>query len=442
VWKIAWPTMLQNIIAGLQGFIDHAMVGHFVGFRGNAAIGVSWQIFLVIFVFVSSIFIGMGTMVARFVGANEPEKVNRTVQQAFLTAVALACFVLAPIGYFLAPSLLEFVNADPLVQKEALPYLRIMLVFSVGLLLFFMLGGALRAAGDAKTPLRLGILLTVLNIILNLVFIRGFGIIPSFGTAGAGIGTAIASAIVGIVGVYYFFSGNLVIRFDRSMSWKPDFQIIRSLFRFGLPAGVQGVAMNVAGVLMLRFIGSLENSAEAQAAYTVGYSQLFSLVTWSSVGLMGATAAVVGQNLGAGNPERARSAVHKASLVGLTLAFCIGLAFFFVPGRLLSIFGIADPTVLNLGFELLRFLSISGLFVTVALAYTGGLQGSGDTRSPLYISLVSQIIIPVGFCWAAQSTTTLASHHVWLAILFGHFARAALSVARFRQGKWMEIRVE
>ena len=113
-----------------------------------------------------------------------------------------------------------------------------------------------------------------------------------------------------------------------------------------------------------------------------------------------------------------------------------------LPGRLLSIFGISDPIVLQLGFELLRFLSLSGLFVTVALAYTGGLQGSGDTRSPLYISIISQIIIPVGLCWAVQATTSLASYHVWLAIVLGHLARAALSVARFRQGKWVDIKVE
>jgi len=442
VWKIAWPTVLQNIIAGLQGFIDHAMVGHFVGFHGNAAIGVSWQIFLVILVFVSSIFIGMGTLVARYAGANDPEKVNKTVQQSFLTATVLACLILAPIGYFLAPSLLEFVNADPHVQQEALPYLRIMLVCSIGLLWFFMIGGALRSAGDAKTPLRLGVLLTVLNIALNFVFIRGLGPIPAFGTAGAGIGTSMASAIVGIIGISLLYSGRLVIRFDRTMTWKPDFQIIRALFRFGLPAGFQGVAMNVAGVLMLRFIGSLQNSAEAQAAYTVGYAQLFSLVTWSSVGLMGAAAAVAGQNLGARKPERVRSAVYRTSLLGLLLAFGIGLAFLLIPGQLLGIFGISDPIVLSLGFELLRYLSISGLFVTVALAFTGGLQGTGDTRSPLYISIVSQMIIPLGFCWIVQSMTTLAPHHVWLAIVIGHLVRASLSAARFRQGKWMDIRIE
>ena len=87
VWRLAWPTMLQNVIAGLQGIIDHAMVGHFVGYTANAAIGVSWQIIIVVIVFISSLFTGMAVLVARFAGANQPEKVNRVVYQAFLTAI-------------------------------------------------------------------------------------------------------------------------------------------------------------------------------------------------------------------------------------------------------------------------------------------------------------------------------------------------------------------
>ncbi len=167
VWTIAWPTMLQNVIGGLQGLVDHAMVGHYVGYTGNAAIGVSWQIFLVVVVFISSLFTGMGVLVARFTGANDREKVNRTVYQAFLTAAALSIGVMAPIGYILAPSLLGLINAAPEVQVEALPYLRIMFLFSFGILVFFMTGGAFRSAGDARTPLRLGIILTGLNIILE-----------------------------------------------------------------------------------------------------------------------------------------------------------------------------------------------------------------------------------------------------------------------------------
>jgi putative MATE family efflux protein len=442
VWKLAWPTMLQNVIGGLQGIIDHVMVGHYVGFVGNAAIGVSLQIFLVVVVFVSSLYMGMGVLVARFTGANEPDKVNRTVYQAFLTSIVLACVILAPLGYWLSPWLLDLIKAAPEVKAEALPFLRTMLVFSVGLLIFFMLGGALRAAGDARTPLRLGVLITVLTIALNIVFIRGLGPIPAFGTLGAALGSVIASGVAAAIGIWLLFSGQLVVRFSRGMRWGPDWTIIRSLFRFGLPTGFQGVAMNVGGVLMLRFIGSLDKSAEAQAAYAVGYTELFSLITWTASGLMGATAAVAGQNLGAGKPERTIQGVHAASRLGLAVAASVGLLFLLAPRLLLGIFGMEDPTVLAIGAQLLRFLSVSGLFITVALTYTGGLQGTGDTRSPLYITLVSQLALPIGLCAGLQAARGLTTTDIWIAILIGHFVRAVLSTIRFRQGKWRHIRVD
>jgi Na+-driven multidrug efflux pump len=158
------------------------------------------------------------------------------------------------------------------------------------------------------------------------------------------------------------------------MSRRPDFTIIRSLFRFGLPAGVQGIAMNIGGVLMLRFIGSLEQSAAAQAAYAVGYTELFSLITWTSVGLMGASATIAGQNLGAHNPQRAVDGVKVASQIGLGVAVVVGALFVLIPGYLLAIFGMTDHVVLSIGRQLLLYLSVSGLFITVALSYTGGLQ--------------------------------------------------------------------
>ena len=442
MWKIAWPTVLQNAIGGLQGIIDHAMVGHYVGFTGNAAVGVSWQIFLVVIVFIASIFTGMGVLVARAAGANQPEKVDRIVYQAFLVAVVLALGIMAPLGYVFTPRLLEIVNATPEVRAEALPYLRIMFVFSLGMLLFFMLGGALRAAGDARTPLRLGIALTCLNITLNVMFIAGLGPVPAMGTRGAALGTVMASAIVTGTALWMMFTGKLVVHFPRTMSWAPDWTIIRSLFRFGLPAGLQGVAMNVGGVLLLRFIGSLEHSAEAQAAYAVGYAELFSLITWTSVGLMGAASAVAGQNLGAGHPERSIRAVRIASRLGLLVAAIVGSFFVAIPEHLLGIFGLDDPIVVSIGTVLLRFLSISGFFITVALTYTGGLQGTGDTRSPLVITLISQVAVPLGLCWLFQSTGTLDAPDVWTAILLGHVTRCVLTVTRFRQGKWRHIVVE
>jgi putative MATE family efflux protein len=435
VWRIAWPTMLQNVIAGLQGIIDHAMVGHFVGYTANAAIGVSWQIILVVIVFISSVFTGMAVLVARFAGANDAEKVNRTVYQAFLTAAGCSV-ILAAVGYFASPALLSLVNAAPEVRAEALPFLRAMFVGMFGMMMFFMLSGAFRAAGDPQTPLRLGVTMTVLTIAFNVV------LIPAFGTVGAAFGTVASSSIVGLYGLWRLTRPDSVIHFERGMSKKPDFVIIRSLFRFGLPTGVQGIAMNVGGVFLLRFLGSLEESAAAQAAYAVGYTELFSLITWTSVGLLGAAATIAGQNLGAGNPHRAVEGVHVAAKIGVCVAAAIGTLFLLVPQYLLAVFGMTDPEVLALGRSLLAYLSVSGFFITVALSYTGGLQGTGDTRGPLYISIVSQVAIPLGLCTAFQLTRGLQPSDIWMAIVIGHFTRAALSVLRFRQEKWRNIAVD
>jgi putative MATE family efflux protein len=439
VWRLAWPTMLQNVIGGLQGVIDHAMVGHFVGYAGNAGIGVAVQIFIVVFVFVASLFTGMSVLVARFAGANRPDQVNRTVYQAFLASLAFCFGVLAPVGWLLSPALLGLVHATAEVQAQALPYLRILFVAGAGLMLFHMFGAALRAAGDARTPLRLGVALTALNVALNVMLIRGWGPIPALGTAGAALGTVLAGGLVTAATIYLLLSGRLVVHWQPGMALRPDWPLLKALFRLGLPTGVQGVAMNVAGVLLLRYIGSLSRSAEAQAAYAVGYTELFSLITWTSVGLMGATAAVVGQNLGAGRPERAVEAARVAARLGLLVALFVGALFLAVPEHLLALFGMRDPVVVALGVRLLAFLSVSGLFVSVALVYTGALQGGGDTRSPLYITLASQIAVPLGICALLAGAGRLAPAGIWSAIVLGHATRCILSVVRFRQGKWRAI---
>jgi putative MATE family efflux protein len=440
VWTIAWPTMLQNMIGGLQGLIDHAMVGHYVGYKGNAAIGVSWQIFLVVVVFISSIFSGMSVLVARFTGAGEHEIVDRTVYQAFIVAIALSVGVLAPIGWVLTPSLLNLVNAPADVQAQAIPYLRIMFAYSSGMMIFFMLGGALRSAGDSRTPLRLGAAMTLLNIIFNVILIKGLGPIPAFGTRGAALGTVSAAGIVALYSLYRLYKGGWAVGFPHGGSYKPDWPIIRALFRFGLPTGIQGIAMNIGGVLMLSFVGAAGGAA-ALAAFAVSYTQLFSLITWSSVGLMGSAAAVAGQNLGAHNPERSDAAVHVAARIGFSWALFVGVIFLLFPRYLLGFFGLHDPAVVEIGVVLLRILSVSGMFITVALTYTGGLQGTGDTKSPLYISIISQVIVPLGICFTVQQLGTLKPLDIWLAILAGHATRCVLSVLRFNQGEWRKIAV-
>jgi putative MATE family efflux protein len=442
VWKLAWPTLVQNLVGGLQGLIDHAMVGHYVGYEANAAIGVSIQIFIVLIVFIGSLFTGMGVLVARFAGAGQPDKVDRVFHQALLASFVISVGVIAPLGYLLSPALLDLVNATPDVRAQALPFIRTLFLGNIGMLLFFMFSGALRSAGDPHTPLRLGVLMTVLNVVFNVVLIGGLGPIPALGTRGAAIGTVLASSISAAVGLFLVLSRRLVVHVPPGAPLRFDWDILRSIVKFGLPAGLQGIAMNVAGVLLLRFIGSLPQSAEAQAAYAVGYTELFSFITWTSVGLMGATAAVAGQALGAGLPDRAVEAARTAARMGLLVAASIGALFVLLPRALLGLFGMRDPEVVAIAEQLLRFLAVSGFFVSVALTYTGALQGTGDTRSPLYISLVSQIVVPIGLCTLLQTVKGLSAADIWTAIVLGHLTRCVLSIAKFRQGKWRSIAVD
>src|SRR4029079_9828608 len=185
-------------------------------------------------------------------------------------------------------------------------------------------------------------------------------------------------------------------------------------------------------------------SAAAQAAYSVGYTELFSLITWTSVGLMGASATIAGQNLGAGRPDRAIQGVGVAARFGLGAAVIVGAMFLFIPQLLLGVFGMNDPRVTEIGTQLLRYLAVSGLFITVPLSYTGGLQGTGDTKGPLYITLASQIGVPIGLCFLFEALQHghLRPGQIWLAIVLGHFTRATLSVWRFRRGKWRQLAVD
>jgi Na+-driven multidrug efflux pump len=310
------------------------------------------------------------------------------------------------------------------------------------MLVFFMTSGALRSAGDARTPMVMGVVLTVLNLAFNLVLIPGLGPIPELGTTGAAIGSSLAAMLFAAYALWKLVRGGWVVSFPRGQGYAPDWGIIRSLFRFGLPTGIQGIAMNIGGLLMLAYIGSLAQSAAAQAAYAVSYGQLFSFITWTSVGLLGAAAAIAGQNLGAGKPERATAAVHVAARIAVSGAAAMGLAFLFLPRQLLGIFGMHDPVVVEIGVQLLRVLSLSGLFIAVALTYTGGLQGTGDTKSPLYISIISQVVVPLGICTLIEEFGHLDPLDIWLAILAGHMTRCTLSMLRFRQGKWRNIAVD
>ncbi len=462
VWKLAWPVIMLNLMNGVHGFVDHVLVGHFVASgdnAANAAIGVAWQVFLVVVVLIASLFHGMNVLVSRYAGRRDRENMSRVAYHSFLATVWIMLGVMAPLGYFMAPWLLGLAHADPEVRLHALPYIRILFTCGTPIFLMFMFTGAFQASGDVKTPLFLGALATVLNVCISAVLIPGvrpFDIslpgmdwtvhvplhIPALGTSGAALGTVLAPLVSVIIAVSIIFRRKTLLQPPARFTLLPDFQVLRAVARIGIPAGIQGVALNIGGVALLSFIGSLEHGSAAQAAYTICYAQLFSLVTWTGLGLRSAASALMGQNIGAGDPSRGKAAVAMAAKLGFIWAVGVGLLFWFFPGWLLGLFGATDEPIYGYGQSLLHYLAFSGLVLVAAQALTGGIQGAGQTLLPMVIAMVTQVGVLLGICAFFSLRGELTPDRVWGAILASHAMRLALTFALFRTSRWAHTKVE
>ena len=444
VWKLAWPMVALNLVNGLHGLVDHILVGNFVVSEdkaANAAIGVAWQLFLVIVVLISSLYHGMSVLVARYAGKQDRETLSHVAYHTFLSSVIILA-VLAPFGYLLTPRLLGVVNATPEVIAHARPYMRILFVLGMPLFLMFMLTGAMQASGDPRTPLVLGILATLLNIVLSAVLITGLGPIPKLGATGAALATCLAPLVSVLIALRLIMQHKLIIQPPRRLLVMPDLSVLRVVARIGLPTGLGAVVLNLGGVFLLRYIGSLEHSAAAQAAFTICYAQLFSIVQRLSWGLRNAASTMIGQNIGAGNLARGKKGVHVAALFGAVCAFGMGMLYWWFSYGLMGFFGATEGPVVDFGTSLLRYLAVSGVFLASALGYTGGLIGAGETRKPTYIAFVTQIIVLLGLCQIWSSMGRLSTDAIWIFILVSHAARLALTFIVFQRGRWARIKVE
>lgn len=447
VWKLAWPVTLLNLVNGMHGIVDHVLVGHYIASESNAAnaaIGVAWQVFLVFVVFIASLFHGMNVLISRYAGKRDRDNMSRVAYEAFLSCVLILVFIVAPCGYFIAPYLLDFVEAEPEVQVHALPYLRLLFTCGAPLFLSFMFTGAFQASGDAKTPLVLGILATILNIAISAVLITGMGPFPALGTAGAALGTVLAPLFTVGISIVLVLRKKMILQPPKEFHLFPDLSVMKVVARIGIPTGIQGVLLNIGGVLLLRFLGAMgeELSAPAQAAYTICYAQLFSLITWTSFGLRSAAGALMGQNIGAGNPRRGKSAVSVAASFGAVWAVLIGTLFWYFPADLLAMFGAVEGPIVPIGIALLRILTFSGVVLAITLALTGGLQGAGETKIPMYIAFLTQIVVLLGICWWYDWQNALTPERVWMAIFISHFSRLVLTWLVFRTEKWAHTQVE
>lgn len=445
LWKLTWPLVLLNLANGVHGFIDQVLIGHFVpgeNNAGNAAVGVSWQLFIVMVVLIASISHGMNVLIARYAGRQDKKMVSIVFFEALWIGAIFLAGIVSPIGYWFSPDLLRFIGVEECVYKHALPYLRLLFVFNCPLFLMILTTGAFQAAGEPKLALKLNILSAVLNVVFSCILITGLGIFPPLGVIGAGIGTVLAPTISLLVALYLIMQGKTLIEFPSQWRWLPNWEVLKIIIRVGLPTGIQGVVANIAGVLLIKYINSMPNSTAAQAAYTICYNQLFLLVTWTSFGLRSACATVMSQNIGAGLPERGKKAVRTGVYIGAFWGVIVGIVFVLFSTPLLQIFNAQSELVIDYGRELLQCLAISGILLSATLAMTGGIQGAGATQLPMLITLASQFGVLLGACEILYLLGALNIYRIWYMILLAHFVRYVLTFFVFRTDGWIKTKVE
>ncbi len=442
VWKLAWPAVLLNLINGTHMFVDHVLVGWFVGYEGNAGIGIAWSVFMVVVALITSLFHGMSVLIARYTGKQDQDALSTVAYQTFLATVLILIFLVAPIGYALSPYILTLVHASPDVKANALPYIRVLFTCSSPLFLMFLMTFAMQACGHPKTPLLLAVLTTVLNVIFSGLLITGAGPFPKLGAMGAALATCFAPGASLLIALYLVYRRGMVLQPPKTLAVIPDLSVIRVIGRIGMPTGFQTLLLNLGGVLLYWYIGALKQGGAAQAAYALCYTQLFSVVTWTSWALRNAAGALMGQNIGAGRPQRGKKAVYTTALFGTGWAAVMGSLYWLFPRYLLGLFAQHHGPVLGFGLSLLRFLSFSGLFLSCSLALTGGLFGMGDTKKPMYIAFVSQIVVLLGLCEMHRLSGTLTAPAIWSSILISHMVRFVLTFAVFYRGKWDRVKVD
>jgi putative MATE family efflux protein len=427
VWALAWPAILGNLLNSTVGLVDIKIVG-VLGPAAVAAVTTGNRLFFVIMAVLMAVTTGTTALVARAWGANDRDEAERVTRASLWLCVALA-LALSVVGIVFAHPIAGIFRLEAETVELAALFIRWLCFFQVSFAIFFVLATALRAAGDTRTPLWIGAFANVVNVVFAYGLVNGRFGLPRLGVAGAAIAAGIAFTTAAVVTAALWGLGGLRVGVGPPRSLERD--RVARLLRIGYPAGLeQGVWQG--GFLVFLWIVSLYGTAP-YAAYGIGVSILsFSFVV--GFGFSIAAATLVGQHLGAGNPDgAARSGWQAMGLsVGVMVVFGTAIVLF---ARPIARFLIDDPDVVRLTVIFIYVLGSVQALMAVEFTLAGALRGAGDTRFPLFTVLCglfgARIALAALFAWLG-----LPVEWVFGALIADYVVKASLLIWRFRSRRW------
>lgn len=433
LWFLAWPQMIEGALNMLDRVADLFWAGRFFGIHAIGGLAIAQLYTGLIMTGRQGLDMGMQAMISRAVGAGNIKLANHVALQA-LTITTLFSVAMVCIGVLCTDFLLKIMGVSESVIAITTVYMQIQFVGFAGQAFRMMTGGALQASGDPLTPMKATTISRVAHIILSPILIFGWFGLPAFGLPGA----ALANVLAQVLGLIWNFRALFMGTSRLHLTFKDyyvDFPLLARLIRIGLPASGTGMERSIVHLLLARLVTPFGDLALAAYGITRNL-ELFTAM--GSMGLGRASGTLVGQNLGAGEPKRAKQAIWWAIGYITLIRGSLGIILMVAPAFFISIFS-GDKDLVEVAIWWVRIQALSGLVMGSGMVFTQSFNVAGDTMAPMVVTFIAMVVVELPLAFVLSQWTPLGQYGIPVAITVAMVVRAAVYFPYFIMGRWSRV---
>jgi len=431
---LAIPMVLEMVLESLFAVVDVFWVGR-LGADAVATVGMTETLLALVFAIGLGVAMSTTAMVARRIGEKDPEDAAISAVQAIVLGLLIS-FGLGLAGWIAAPRLLGLMGASPAIIATGSGYTRVALGGCGAIIMLFLNNAIFRGAGDASIAMRLLWVSNILNLILDPCLIFGIGPIPHMGVTGAATATLIGRTIGVLVQFWLLLKGtNRIHILGRHL--RLNFVVLWRLLRVSLSGILQFAISNASWIGLVRIVSLFGGAAVAGYTVAIRIVIFFILPAW---GLSNAAATLVGQNLGAGHPERAEQAVWRTGLYNLIFLGTLGIFFVIFATPIVRLF-VQDPAVVPIAAMALRTFSCGNMCYAYVMVFLQAFNGAGDTLTPTLVNFFGFWVLEIPLAWFLAVPMHVGPEGAFLAFVIAQFAIGGAGVVLFRRGRWKRIQI-
>lgn len=430
IFLLSIPMIFEMIGEALFAIVDAFFVSK-ISIEAIATVGLTESVLTLIYSVAIGLSAAATAIVSRRVGEGNRQEAGHAVAQVVLISLVLAALVGIP-GAIFAEDILRIMGGEEHLIRQGVGFTRLMFMSSPAIILLYTLSGALRGAGDASRAMRSIILANIINMSLDAILILAL----HFGVEGAAIATTIGRSIGVVYQIYGLQKGNGNIQIKLSL-FKPDFAILKNLLSIGAGGTGQFLIQSASWIFLTRIISSF--GSDAVAGYTIAI-RIIVFTILPAWGMANAAATLVGQNLGAGQPERAETSVWRTAFYNMIFLVMIGLLFFGFAENFIGVFN-NNPKVVEVGVLCLQVMSLGYIFFGYGMVIGQSLNGAGDTRTPTLMNFVCFWLIEIPLAYLLAQYLKMGPLGVFISIAVSESILAVLGIYFFKKGRWKTMKV-